>query len=886
MFTTEEINKCNLLIEKYKQKHPMSNIIIDYSNPITVLYLLKDSNKKNILNLDKYNFKFFITKIIHIDNFFTDIENLLFLKSKTLKLLLNKYNDDKIIPAFYRNDNNYKQLNKIEIENLKQKQIDNNLFINIYTYINNKYVKLNKIDFSVNQNYYIQNTNKYIYNSYIKLNIDEIKQYFNYKIIADLKVSLLNNDIKNELSDNFEDIKCKIKEILHLLPENYYSKYINNNDYSNCVIEYIRLCRFLNIDGYFKMGEKIFNKQQHIFNIFNTYRYYLIGGGTGIGKTAIIPLLFLYYNTFEDILSKIKIYDTSNDILSKIEIDHNDYKTIICEPRISTTTNTYEFLRTNTGINYKFSCDNERENFLDTYSSYNIDVYKENSLIIMKYQNYKNRYDDNYLIKYLTDGTLLNVLLKNPDEILQKNRLIVIDEVHENSINIIISMIIISTLIDEDDKLIYKKRKLTNLRIMLITAMCQLKEKEIFHNLFPGLYDIDDFPNKTDYKVEKIYEHPNNILKCIHITKNGLIFISTSLKIDEYYNKLTKLFPSLIILKLTRETNITIYNSSIEHYIELNVIRLNKKYLILATNIAESSITFPKLDYVIDFGEQYNIKYDVVTKIKIAKNELMTKNSWIQRIGRVGRKQNGIYYGLYDKNRLIEYNNKIINENIYYNLLKLIYYIKDKNRINNIFNKLKNYFDAKKIIEIYENDFNSLGWINNYEVTTELKKIFELQYKLIDLFKFDEKLSFQLSVLLYYCYTNEIKKFVLYNYKITNSKNESIISNILNSDEYKIYSLNYPNYRSDIISCLDFIKIYNDKKYLDLIYKDLNTDIDKKLDFSKNVSSDININKAIVYACYFSKTNRRSQFKYSNVNNFKIAFTLELDNKLQLLHTI
>jgi hypothetical protein len=31
MFTTEEINKCNLLIEKYKQKHPMSNIIIDYS---------------------------------------------------------------------------------------------------------------------------------------------------------------------------------------------------------------------------------------------------------------------------------------------------------------------------------------------------------------------------------------------------------------------------------------------------------------------------------------------------------------------------------------------------------------------------------------------------------------------------------------------------------------------------------------------------------------------------------------------------------------------------------------------------------------------------------------------------------------------------------------
>ena len=95
---------------------------------------------------------------------------------------------------------------------------------------------------------------------------------------------------------------------------------------------------------------------------------------------------------------------------------------------------------------------------------------------------------------------------------------------------------------------------------------------------------------------------------------------------------------------------------------------------------------------------------------------------------------------------------------------------------------------------------------------------------------------------------------------------------------------------TEYIRWFDFIKIYNDKYYLDLIYKNINKnlsqDIDNILDFSKNVSSNININKAILYACYFSKTNRRSQFKYSNVNNFKIAFTLELDNKLQLLHTI
>jgi hypothetical protein len=445
----------------------------------------------------------------------------------------------------------------------------------------------------------------------------------------------------------------------------------------------------------------------------------------------------------------------------------------------------------------------------------------------------------------------------------------------------------LSTYIEEDDKLIYKKRQLKDLHIMLITAMCQPKEKQIFHDLFPGLYDIDDFPNKTKYNVEQIYENPNNILKLIHTTKNGLIFISTSNKIDEYYNNFIKLFPSLVILKLTRDTNINLYNSSIETHIYTHAINLNKKYLILSTNVAESSITFPDLDYVIDFGQQFNIKYDIFTKIKTTRNELMTKNSWIQRIGRVGRRKDGIYYGLYDKNMLIEYNNKIINENIYYILLKLINTINDKNIISIIFNKLKIIFDARDVINKYESDFKYLGWIINYNKTDLLDKIFILKNKLSNYLKLDENLLFQLCILLYYCYTNEVKKFVLFNHKIGN---ESIIYKILNSDEYKKYSLNYPNYRSDIISCLDYLKIYDDKNYLNIIknlFKNSNEEfINNNLNFSKYVDNKTDINKAIIHSCYFSKTKQKSQFKYSNVKNFNNTYSLEIDNKLQLLHTI
>lgn len=910
-------NNMKLFYNKYKEKHPVSPLVINKSNPSTAIYMMMNYKHKEILDLNPLNFKYFISYIFSsvmltemlFQTFDLDIKNMLFLKSTRLAYQMNKYNDESLIPAYHRKSVVYKLLKEKDIENIKLQIIQNIDIPIIYIIENNTYIRLedvlnktqSNIEFDPKQRYYIKENLKYSYNTYIKLTIDEILKYFKYRIITDLHLSLhsIKNSKYNQLKslkcdiNNFNNIQCKINEILHLLPEHYYHEKLSNKDYSKCVIEYIRICRFFNIEGYFKMGEDIFNMQQQIYEIFNLYRYFLIGGGTGIGKTAIIPLLYLYFITFDKIVDQTLTTD----------VDYfKEFRILICEPRISTTTNPYLFLRYNTGLDYKFTCDLERENYLDTKTSYKKEFYKDHSLIKMKYQDYKNQNEEDYLIKFITDGTLLNELLNNINDkstsYTINHKLIVIDEVHENSINTIMTMSILSMLIDEDDLLPYNKRQLTHFKIMLITAMCQPKEKEIFHQLFPGLYDIDNLPNKTKYNVEEIYDTSQKYYKYIKQTQNGLIFISTSAKIDSYYDTLTKLYPNLSILKLTRDTNKKLYNGSIENYIELYVFKYHKNYLIIATNIAESSITFPKLDYVIDFGEQFNIKYNVKTKLKQFINEPMTKNSWVQRIGRIGRKQNGTYYGLYNKSSLIEYNNKILTENIYYILLKIIYKLKNTKRTFTVLHKLKTIFNAQEIIETYEQDFTHLNWVIDHTITNELQQLFTLRSVLIKYLKLDEYISFILSNLLYYNYTKEIKLFVLFNFKINNV---SIINKLLNSKEYKDYIIKNNNYNSDILLCLSFLKTLNNTEHIKIIttyIKHVNTNnntpvalapniyLDELLDFSQLVYKTADIDNAIKHACYFSKTNVQTLFENSIVKSFKLAYALELEPKFELLHKI
>ncbi|KAG4204569.1 hypothetical protein ERO13_A04G054700v2 [Gossypium hirsutum] len=75
----------------------------------------------------------------------------------------------------------------------------------------------------------------------------------------------------------------------------------------------------------------------------------------------------------------------------------------------------------------------------------------------------------------------------------------------------------------------------------------------------------------------------------------------------------------------------------------------DKRKIVLATNIAESSITIDDVVYVIDCGKAKETSYDALNKLACLLPSWISKASAHQRRGRAGRVQPGVCYRLYPK---------------------------------------------------------------------------------------------------------------------------------------------------------------------------------------------------------------------------------------------
>ncbi len=73
--------------------------------------------------------------------------------------------------------------------------------------------------------------------------------------------------------------------------------------------------------------------------------------------------------------------------------------------------------------------------------------------------------------------------------------------------------------------------------------------------------------------------------------------------------------------------------------------------IILATNIAETSVTIPDVRYVVDTGKLREKQYDQVRRITKLQCTWISKSNSTQRAGRAGRVQDGNYYALFSKAR-------------------------------------------------------------------------------------------------------------------------------------------------------------------------------------------------------------------------------------------
>lgn len=256
---------------------------------------------------------------------------------------------------------------------------------------------------------------------------------------------------------------------------------------------------------------------------------------------------------------------------------------------------------------------------------------------------YKVRFNDqvseNTLVKLMTDGILLAEI--QTDRYLNQYDTLIIDEAHERSLN---NDFILGYL-----KQILAKRP--DLKVIITSATIDVERFSRHFNNAP-IIEVSGrtFPVEVRYRPiveEEDQDQLQGILNAVdELQAEGrgdiLIFMNGEREIRDTAEALQKQelrFTEILPLyaRLSAEEQQRIFRPS----------GLNR--VILATNVAETSLTIPNIKYVIDTGTARISRYSYRTKVQRLPIEPISQASANQRKGRCGRTSEGICIRLYSE---------------------------------------------------------------------------------------------------------------------------------------------------------------------------------------------------------------------------------------------
>ena len=260
---------------------------------------------------------------------------------------------------------------------------------------------------------------------------------------------------------------------------------------------------------------------------------------------------------------------------------------------------------------------------------------------------YKIRFQDRTpreaYIKIMTDGMLLAETQSDPR--LMEYDTIIIDEAHERSLNIDFLLGIAQTVLDArpDLKLIITSATLDTEKFSRVFGGAPVIEVggrmypvdvEYWPPAsFPGGKDEDDYVGIAVQAVDRV--------KMRKLRGDILVFMPTEQDILEACARLEgKNYPGTTVLPL---------------YARLPAAQQGRVYsvhgakIVVATNVAETSLTIPGIMYVVDTGLARIAQYQPGTRINSLPVSPVSRSSADQRAGRCGRVQAGICLRLFSR---------------------------------------------------------------------------------------------------------------------------------------------------------------------------------------------------------------------------------------------
>ncbi|XP_028113412.1 probable pre-mRNA-splicing factor ATP-dependent RNA helicase DEAH4 isoform X1 [Camellia sinensis] len=258
---------------------------------------------------------------------------------------------------------------------------------------------------------------------------------------------------------------------------------------------------------------------------------------------------------------------------------------------------------------------------------------------------FEDRTSEKTCIKYLTDGVLLRESLSNPE--LNQYSVIILDEAHERSLNTDILLGLMKRLI---------KMRASNLKVLITSATLDGEKVSRFFSNCPILNVPGKlFPVEIFYNMERPKSYLESSLKTaidIHVREpegDVLIFMTGQDDIEKLVKKLEERVQSLeegscmdaVILPL---------HGSLPPELQVRVFSPpppNCRRFIVATNIAETSLTVDGVVYVIDSGYVKQRQYNPSTGMYSLDVVQISRVQADQRAGRAGRTRPGKCYRLY-----------------------------------------------------------------------------------------------------------------------------------------------------------------------------------------------------------------------------------------------
>ncbi|MEX1098873.1 MAG: helicase-related protein [Bacteriovoracaceae bacterium] len=237
------------------------------------------------------------------------------------------------------------------------------------------------------------------------------------------------------------------------------------------------------------------------------------------------------------------------------------------------------------------------------------------------------------------------------DPKLKEYSAIILDEFHERSIHTDVALALIRKL---------QATSRPDLKLIVMSATLETEKLESYLQ-GPKVFDIPGrtFPIDIEYRPpeisrrnsassghgnlrsEAVQEAIQNLLDDSRCPLNVLVFLPGVGEIKGLEEQLKGKFdPSIEIAPLYSSLPKALQNKAFEG---------DRRKIILATNIAETSLTIPNITGVIDTGTERRASFAPWSGMPLLQLEKISKASSAQRAGRAGRTQHGVVYRLYSE---------------------------------------------------------------------------------------------------------------------------------------------------------------------------------------------------------------------------------------------